>query len=130
MKSFMRMWRMDIRICPYVICAEFYGVYRLGHIMIDCPLITCLVKRWRPEIHKFHVPFEEMMITLQDVAIILGLRIDGPSVTGTCVLDVAELYRELSLSPHSLMLSKDLLSPSGGYVTSYPPQHLMQMRWL
>ena len=35
------------------------------------------------------------MITLQDVAIILGLRIDGPAVTGTCVLNVAELCGEL-----------------------------------
>ena len=32
---------------------------------------------------------------LQDVAIILSLRIDGPAVTGTCVFDVAELCREL-----------------------------------
>ena len=36
-----------------------------------------------------------MTITLQDVAIILGLRIDGPAVTGTCMLDVAELCGEL-----------------------------------
>ena len=36
-----------------------------------------------------------MTITLQNVAIILGLRIDGPAVTGTCVLDVAELCKEL-----------------------------------
>ena len=36
-----------------------------------------------------------MTITLQDVAIILGLRINGPAVTGTCVLDVEELCREL-----------------------------------
>ena len=35
------------------------------------------------------------MIMLQDVAIILGLCIDGPAVTGTCVLDVAELCGEL-----------------------------------
>ena len=35
------------------------------------------------------------MITLQDVAIILGICIDGPAVTGTCVFDVAELCREL-----------------------------------
>ena len=32
---------------------------------------------------------------LEDAAIILGLRIDGPVVTGTCVFDVAELYGEL-----------------------------------
>ena len=36
-----------------------------------------------------------MTITLQDDAIILGLRIDGPAVTETCVLEVAELCREL-----------------------------------
>ena len=32
---------------------------------------------------------------LQDIAVILGLRIDGPAVTGTCVFDVAELCGEL-----------------------------------
>ena len=36
-----------------------------------------------------------MTITLQDVAIILKLGIDGPAITGTCVLDVAELCVEL-----------------------------------
>ena len=36
-----------------------------------------------------------MSITLHDVAIILGLRIDGPTVTGTCVFNVAGLCREL-----------------------------------
>ena len=95
MKAFMLMWRMDIHIRPYVIRAGFYGIYRLGHIMIDWPLITCLVERWRPETHTFHVLVGEMTITLQDVAIILGLLIDGPAVIGTCVFDVAELCGEL-----------------------------------
>ena len=95
MRAFLSMWRMDPRIRPYVIHTGFYGIYRLGHIMIDWPLITCLVERWHPETHTFHVPVGEMTITLQDVAIILGLRIDGPAVTGTCVLDVAELCDEL-----------------------------------
>ena len=82
-------------IRPYMICAGFYCVYRLGHIMIDWLLITSLVERWRPETYTFHFPVGEMTITLQDVAIILGLRIDGPAVNGTCVLDVVELCREL-----------------------------------
>ena len=36
-----------------------------------------------------------MTITLQDVAIILSLRIDEPVITGTRVFDVVELCREL-----------------------------------
>ena len=67
----------------------------MGHIIIDWPLITFLIERWRPETHTFHVSVEEMTITLHDVAIILGLRINGPAVTGTCVLNVAELCGEL-----------------------------------
>ena len=89
------MWRMDPRIGPYMIRAGFYGIYCLGHIMIDWPLITTLIERWLPETHTFHVLVREMSITLQDVAIILSLRIDGPAVIGTCVLDVAELCGEL-----------------------------------
>ena len=96
--------------------------------MIDWPLITCLVERWQPETHTFHVPIREMTITLQDVAIILGLRIDEPAVTRTCVLDVAELCGELL----GVTLPADALRgsaiSSGGYVNSYPPQDLMLMR--
>ena len=95
MRAFMSMWRMDIRLQPYVITSGFYSIYRLGHIAIDWPLITALVERWRPETHTFHVPVGEMTITLQDVAILLGLRIHGPAVTGTCVFDVAALCAEL-----------------------------------
>ena len=93
MRAFLSLWRMDPRIRPYVIRAGFYSIYLLGDIIIDWPLITCLFERWLPETHTFHVPVREMMIMLQDVAI--GLRIDGPAFTGTCMLDVAELCGEL-----------------------------------
>ena len=63
--------------------------------MIDWPRITCRVKRWRPETHTFHVPVKEITITLRDVAIILGLHIHEPAITGTCVFNVAELCGEL-----------------------------------
>ena len=95
MKAFISMCMMDPCIRPYVIRMGFYGIYRLGHIMIDWPLITCLVERWRPKTHTFHVPVREMTITLQNVAIILGLRIHRPTITMTCVFDVAELCGEL-----------------------------------
>ena len=63
--------------------------------MINWSPITSLVEIWWPETHTFHVLVGEMTITLQDVAIILGLRIHGPLVIGTCVFEVAELCREL-----------------------------------
>ena len=52
-------------------------------------------QRWRLETNTFHVPVGEMTITLQDVAIILGLCIHGLVVIRTCVLYVAELCREM-----------------------------------
>jgi hypothetical protein len=40
------------------------------------------VDRWRLETHSFHLLCGEMMVTLVDVAIILGLPIRGRSITG------------------------------------------------
>ena len=111
MKAFISMWRMDLHIRPYVIHTRFYGIYRLGYIMIDWPFITCLVKRWRPETHTFYLPIREMTITLQDIAIILRLRIDGSAVTGTCVFDVAELCGELlDVTPPADVLGGSFIS--------------------
>ncbi|KAL6328847.1 hypothetical protein AAG906_003864 [Vitis piasezkii] len=93
--TFMREWEMDPRIRRYVIQSGFYGVYRVGHISLDWPLITSLIERWRPETHTFHLPIGEMTVTLQDVAMILGLRIHGPSITGTCDIDWSQLCSEL-----------------------------------
>ncbi|KAL6328516.1 hypothetical protein AAG906_038711 [Vitis piasezkii] len=88
-------WEMDPRIRRYVMQSGFYGVYRVGHISLDWPLITSLVERWRPETHTFHLPIGEMTVTLQDVAMILGLRIHGPPITGTCDIDWSLLCSEL-----------------------------------
>ena len=44
--------------------------------------------------HTFHLLIREKTITLQDVAIILGLRIHGPPVTSTCDFDVSSLCQE------------------------------------
>jgi hypothetical protein len=48
--------------------------------------LAALVDRWRPETHTFHLPAREMTITLEDVAMLFGLRIDGRAVTGTISL--------------------------------------------
>ncbi|KAK4391082.1 Serine/threonine-protein phosphatase 7 long form [Sesamum angolense] len=60
----------------------FLGVIKCGHIEIDQHLITALVERWRPETHTFHFPVGEATVTLQDVAIIWGLPIEGNFITG------------------------------------------------
>ncbi|KAK6128142.1 hypothetical protein DH2020_038111 [Rehmannia glutinosa] len=56
----------------------FYGVARCGRIDIDNHLITALVGR--PETHAFHLPVGEATLTLQDVAIIWGLPVEGLQV--------------------------------------------------
>jgi hypothetical protein len=39
--------------------------------------ITALVDRWRPETHSFHLRTGEMTVTLEDMAMILALPIEG-----------------------------------------------------
>ncbi|KAF7827485.1 serine/threonine-protein phosphatase 7 long form-like protein [Senna tora] len=69
----------------------FYGVARAGYIPYGNALISALVKQWRPETHSFYMPMRECKITLQDVAIQLGLPIDGWLVTGRTKYNWGEL---------------------------------------
>ncbi|XP_022154173.1 serine/threonine-protein phosphatase 7 long form homolog [Momordica charantia] len=67
---------------PALRASGFYGFARLGFIQLDWHFITALVERWRPETHTFHMPDGECTITLKDVAVQLGLPVDGEPVTG------------------------------------------------
>ncbi|KAL0414429.1 UNVERIFIED_CONTAM: Serine/threonine-protein phosphatase 7 long form [Sesamum radiatum] len=60
----------------------FLGVLQCGHIEIDTHLITALVERWRPETHTFHFSVGEATITLQDIAVIWALPVEGNIITG------------------------------------------------
>ncbi|XP_017256611.1 serine/threonine-protein phosphatase 7 long form homolog [Daucus carota subsp. sativus] len=71
------------RMVPLLRDVGFDGVARLTSIHIDWSLVTALVERWRPETHTFHLPVGECSITLQDVSVILGLRVDGCAITGS-----------------------------------------------
>ena len=46
----------------------------------DHSLLTCLVDRWRPETHTFHIRWGEMAPTLQDVSYLLGLPLAGDAI--------------------------------------------------
>ncbi|XP_020675349.2 serine/threonine-protein phosphatase 7 long form homolog [Dendrobium catenatum] len=72
-------------------CPRFMDVLRM--VGLDCVsqmrylrmnhhLLTALVERWSPQINSFHLIVDEMTITLQDVAMILGVHIDGPALVG------------------------------------------------
>jgi hypothetical protein len=53
-----------------------------GMLVFSTTASTAIVDRWRLETHSFHLLSGEMMVTLVDVAIILGLPIRGRSITG------------------------------------------------
>ncbi|XP_015954227.1 protein MAIN-LIKE 1-like [Arachis duranensis] len=45
-------------------------------------MLAALVERWRPETHTFVLSIGEVTVTLEDVAHIFGLPIDGEPVSG------------------------------------------------
>ncbi|QHO30269.1 uncharacterized protein DS421_8g231800 [Arachis hypogaea] len=61
----------------YLRATGFYHVSRIGVIRGFHPLLAALVERWRPESHTFVLPVGEVTVTLEDVAHIFGLPIDG-----------------------------------------------------
>lgn len=74
---------------------RFWYIYQLAPIPFDWPFITALVERWRTETHTFHLTVGEVTITLQDVAVLSGLHINGPAVTGTTDVDWDVICHEL-----------------------------------
>uniref|UniRef100_A0A453GMZ7 Aminotransferase-like plant mobile domain-containing protein n=2 Tax=Aegilops tauschii subsp. strangulata TaxID=200361 RepID=A0A453GMZ7_AEGTS len=44
---------------------------------LNSTVITALTDRWRPETHSFHLALGEMTVTLEDIAMISGLPIEG-----------------------------------------------------
>ena len=83
------------RIVSYITRDGLYGLYALGFIQLDWALITALLERWRTETHTFHLPYGEMTITLEDVEVLLGLKVDGKALVGSTQEDWPEFYQRL-----------------------------------
>ncbi|XP_020253751.1 serine/threonine-protein phosphatase 7 long form homolog [Asparagus officinalis] len=89
-------WELtDPQIQYYVRQAGFFECSQIKWVRLDWALLTALVERWRPETNTFHLRQGEATITLQDVGVILGLRVDGDAVTGTDDFNYATKCEEL-----------------------------------
>ena len=72
---------LDERVRPFVIAFGFYEISRISGINLDHSLISFLLERWRRETHTFHLRVGDMTLTLQNIAMLIGLPIDGVPVT-------------------------------------------------
>ncbi|XP_071722708.1 protein MAIN-LIKE 2-like [Rutidosis leptorrhynchoides] len=71
------------QVMRYIEMICFGLVSKIGFMEYDHHLLTALAERWRSEIHSFHLSVGEATITLQDVEVLLGLRVHSFPVTGT-----------------------------------------------
>ncbi|KAI4308061.1 hypothetical protein L6164_031178 [Bauhinia variegata] len=95
-------WTLTPKQIELVEKAGFGYLRSIPAISLDNPLISALVERWRRETNTFHLNVGEMTVTLKDVALLLGLSIDGEPVMGityTSCSSVCEKY--LGRSPES-----------------------------
>ena len=58
---------------------------------LNAPLVSSLADRWRLETHIFHLRTGDMTVTLEDVALITGLPIDGNPL---CMCTNSDGWRE------------------------------------
>ncbi|MQM15666.1 hypothetical protein Taro_048613 [Colocasia esculenta] len=68
---------------------------RLDELVPDVALIQALKERWDPKCHTFLFPLGHMIPTLEDVARITGLRVDGQAVTGVTYTSYQEQAERL-----------------------------------
>ncbi|RYQ98579.1 hypothetical protein Ahy_B07g086326 isoform B [Arachis hypogaea] len=61
---------------------DFYHIFQIGVVQCLSALVNALVERWHPKTHTFHLSVGEYVVTLEDVALILGLSTNGLPITG------------------------------------------------
>lgn len=106
-------WTLTAKQIELVEKAGFGYLRLIPAVSLDNPLISALVERWRRETNTFHLNVGEMTVTLKDVALLLGLAIDGEPVIGityTTCSSVCEKY--LGRAPESIYTSGGMVKLS------------------
>ncbi|XP_057455217.1 protein MAIN-LIKE 2-like isoform X2 [Lotus japonicus] len=80
--SLLDQWKLTPIQIKLVEKAGFGYLRLLPAMSLDNALIAALVERWRRETNTFDLSVGELTITLEDVALLLGLAIDGEPVIG------------------------------------------------
>lgn len=75
-------WEINERMRELIHEVGLEYLARIGKMQIDHALISVLGERSRPEMNTFHLNSGEARVTLENVAYIYGLAIDGILVIG------------------------------------------------
>ncbi|KAH1129224.1 hypothetical protein J1N35_000602 [Gossypium stocksii] len=88
---------------PYLELTRFGSTTLIWTIDLRYDLISTLVERWRLKTHTFLLSCGECTVTLEDVALQLGLPIDESTITGrNTIAEPATLcYSLLGVSPNN-----------------------------
>ena len=71
----------DDHVIEYIRQGGFFTHSQLRWARLNWPLLTTQIDKWRPETSTFHLRHGEMTITLQDVTMLLGPKIDNSAVS-------------------------------------------------
>ncbi|QHN81523.1 uncharacterized protein DS421_20g687640 [Arachis hypogaea] len=89
--------RYNDRVEEHLRLTGFYHVSQIGVVQCQKALVNVLIERWHPDTHTFHLSIGECAVTLEDVALILGLPTDGLLVTGMTMSSFEALEAECLL---------------------------------
>ncbi|RYR12179.1 hypothetical protein Ahy_B04g069717 isoform A [Arachis hypogaea] len=78
----------------YLWDTSFYHISQIGVVQCQSALVNALIERWRPETHTFYFPVGECVVTLEDVALIIGLPTNGLPVIGQTLSSYEALEAE------------------------------------
>ncbi|RYR68854.1 hypothetical protein Ahy_A03g015341 [Arachis hypogaea] len=102
--------------CDHSIPPDRYNERVEGHlqqtdwgIQYQKALVNALIERWHPDTHTFHLSIGECAVTLEDMAIILGLPTEDLPVTGMTMSSFevleAKCLHQFGVAPKNLQLT-------------------------